>query len=578
MEKVTVPASAGRLINAVANMGYDPEVALCDLIDNSIDANAHNIKIHLTTQKPEKGRKEVISRCLIADDGNGMDRETLINAFTLGSQRSYPKHALGKFGIGLKSASLSLSSKIIMLTKTKNADKPLCAVLSRQDIESSGKYEIDLGDDPTEQYKLLWQEYAPSQTQESMLILEELNSPPNEDFIDYLQRYCGVIYHLFLEDNSKPLVISVNDEEITPLDPLFRKEAEKGGSLDVNTWDGKTCHVLLEHTELALDDGHKCYIAATNLVHPPTFGAEDHALRKQKRIEYNIEVDPYNKRPTHGFYIYRNNRVIVLAELFRGLISRETSAWAFRGRLMFDESADTVLSLDVKKRHCVLPPIARETLGQMIGVYHNKSIKAWKKRGELVISEKQKAKDQIASKSIAETVVTNTDYIPASAYNLNNPQQIEKRQERQEEIRKEVLSNIQDAELTEEVLEIAAKQKDVIKKARGLKGNLMWEAYPSSAHKLVEVIINEHHNWISCVEEASKDDARITLLVNQLFTIIGRAELEVRTTHNGGISKDELDKVFKEFRRCASEIAERLADDLPKELAELAQQELSAKE
>lgn len=45
MEKVKVHASPGRLINAVANMGYDHEVAICDLIDNSIDANATTVNI-----------------------------------------------------------------------------------------------------------------------------------------------------------------------------------------------------------------------------------------------------------------------------------------------------------------------------------------------------------------------------------------------------------------------------------------------------------------------------------------------------------------------------------------------------
>ena len=43
MERVPVPIAPGRLINAVARIGYDPEVALTDLIDNSIDAESQNI-------------------------------------------------------------------------------------------------------------------------------------------------------------------------------------------------------------------------------------------------------------------------------------------------------------------------------------------------------------------------------------------------------------------------------------------------------------------------------------------------------------------------------------------------------
>jgi hypothetical protein len=119
------------------------------------------------------------------------------------------------------------------------------------------------------------------------------------------------------------------------------------------------------------------------------------------------------------------------------------------------------------------------------------------------------------------------------------------------------------------MLEIAARQKDVVLPVQSLKGNVMWEVYPATTAKLVETLINQNNTWIALAYKEAETDARITLLLHQFLTIIGRAELEVRTTHRGNLPEKEVDNLFKEFRRCAGEIAERLADDLPQEMSKL---------
>ena len=73
MERVPVPTNAGRLINAVARIGYDPEVALTDLIDNSIDAGSHNINVVLVPNHTDDNGNTV-TKYIIADDGCGMNR------------------------------------------------------------------------------------------------------------------------------------------------------------------------------------------------------------------------------------------------------------------------------------------------------------------------------------------------------------------------------------------------------------------------------------------------------------------------------------------------------------------------
>ncbi len=568
MENIEIPASSGRLISAVASIGYDTEAALCDLMDNSIDAAASVVKVDLSAGSKASRHRETINRYLIADNGHGMDKAELINAFTLGSVREYPKNALGKFGIGLKSASLSLAKKIVIISKKAEPSTELvCGILSIDKIEESDRYAIDLGIPPQE-YQDLWEKFAPSQETGTLLILEDPIDPPYSNFIEYFQRYCSTIYHLFLEDKDRNLEIRINNLIIDPVDPLFLDEARQNNTLDPYTWTGKTCHILLDQQQpFPLDDGTECYIAASNLIHPPSFVAgEGEEKRAEMRDRYRIEPDPYTKRPRNGFYVYRNKRIIVMAELFRGLISRETKSWAFRARIMFDETADHIMSLDVKKRHCSLPTKARQNLSTLIRPYAQLSIKAWGEAGKRSATEKRNSKEQIANQSISKTPVAKTDYSPG--VEIRSEDDISKRKKRQSQLGNEALNAIQDSKITKESLERNAEQKKYIVQVNGLKSNAMWEAYPSLEFGTVEAMVNMYHSWVAKAYEASEKDARITLILHQLFYILARAELEVKS-NDYNISPSTVDKIFSIFRRKTSGLAEDLADSLDDELKEL---------
>ncbi|WP_133510364.1 ATP-binding protein, partial [Candidatus Thiosymbion oneisti] len=171
MEKVSVPAQAGRLINAVASIGYDPEVALCDLMDNSIDADARMIRVVLVEDIHEEGQADTVGRYIIADDGSGMEKEQLVNAFTLGSDREYPGGSLGKFGLGLKSAGLALGSRITLISKTASSEI-CCAVLSISDVVESDDYRIALGSPPGD-LKSTWEDNAPNSGHGTVLVIDE---------------------------------------------------------------------------------------------------------------------------------------------------------------------------------------------------------------------------------------------------------------------------------------------------------------------------------------------------------------------------------------------------------------------
>src|ERR1700729_1587348 len=100
---VEITPSAAALIGSLRGLGYSPETAIADLIDNSITAGAATVEIDLQWNSGNPV-------AAILDNGNGMDENRLAEAMRLGGQGPDSQRAdsdLGRFGMGLKTASLS---------------------------------------------------------------------------------------------------------------------------------------------------------------------------------------------------------------------------------------------------------------------------------------------------------------------------------------------------------------------------------------------------------------------------------------------------------------------------------------
>ena len=94
-----VAPSAARLTTSLRDIGYDLPSAVADLVDNSIAAGAGRVKIRFEGENSY--------RVLIADDGGGMSADRVHEALRFGSRRTYGRGELGRYGLGLKTASLS---------------------------------------------------------------------------------------------------------------------------------------------------------------------------------------------------------------------------------------------------------------------------------------------------------------------------------------------------------------------------------------------------------------------------------------------------------------------------------------
>jgi len=114
---IDIPPKASALIGSLRGLGYSPETALADLIDNSITAGAVAVEIDLQWNSGNPV-------AAILDNGKGMDKDRLAEAMRLGGQGPDSQRDdtdLGRFGMGLKTASLSQSRRVAVVTKTAEA-------------------------------------------------------------------------------------------------------------------------------------------------------------------------------------------------------------------------------------------------------------------------------------------------------------------------------------------------------------------------------------------------------------------------------------------------------------------------
>ena len=107
---VDITPSARRLTGSLRDLGYDFSAAVADIIDNSIAAGAARIEVEIVFD----GARSYIA---VADDGRGMTAAELGEALRFGTRRQYLSGELGRYGLGLKTASISQCRRLSVATR-----------------------------------------------------------------------------------------------------------------------------------------------------------------------------------------------------------------------------------------------------------------------------------------------------------------------------------------------------------------------------------------------------------------------------------------------------------------------------
>lgn len=216
------------------NTGYDPYTATADLVDNCIDARATKVWIDVEPsryKKPEGGYKYVIdqnSTYYIADNGCGMDAETLLGAMSIGSNGSHDTSVdLGVYGIGLKQSCLALGKTFTIVTKC--VDGPIISsTFSCDKIIAAGKLVVSRPKLATPEESQFFVSKTEGSNSGTIVIMKELDAFGLSDpktFKSTLKgpNKLGRVFRFMMKGN---LEIYVGRTKVEPADPV-RAEDEK---------------------------------------------------------------------------------------------------------------------------------------------------------------------------------------------------------------------------------------------------------------------------------------------------------------------------------------------------------------
>jgi hypothetical protein len=342
------PPAASMLMQSLRSVGYSAAAALADLIDNSISANAHTIRIGLL-RIPEP-------TVTLIDDGSGMTEDALLLAMRFGSRDPRDQRDdtdLGRFGLGLKTASLSQCRR---LTVASLWDGKLSA--ARWDLDECDRrgtwwlQRPGVDDLPQEAVaKLLEQGHGTAVIWEK---LDRLESAGGDRAIVDAADYLTLVFHRFLSGEMVgPFTIFLNGRAIDVIDP-FLEGHTRGQAL---------------HTERIEIDGHTIVVSPFVLPFPSRLKPGD--------IEKAGGKD--SLKSSHGFYIYRGGRLIVPGGWFRIVPSDDLFRLA-RVKVDVPVELDHLWKVDIRKTIAEPPPALRSHLKRIVGDVAQRSRKVYTHR------------------------------------------------------------------------------------------------------------------------------------------------------------------------------------------------------
>jgi Histidine kinase-, DNA gyrase B-, and HSP90-like ATPase len=345
---IEVLPSAGRLVNSLRDLGYEAPEAVADLVDNSIAANARNVDITIEFAGAD-------SWIRIADDGDGMNAGTITEAMRYGSHREYDDDDLGRFGLGLKTASMSQCRR---LTVASRPSKQIARVEARQlDLDFVAERDawdiliLSADERPPEVVEPLHDHTGTVVLWEDLDRILNYKNPGSEwarqrllSLAETLDLHLGMVFHRFLGGEvprRRKLRMTINGTPIEPWDPFARSEkstlALKAEELELNTPTGSGI-VRLEPFVLPPKDSFSSEAAHRHAAGP----------------------DNWNRQ--QGFYIYRANRLIQSGGWSRMRTQDEHTKLA-RMALLFSPELDATLGINVAKMRVTLPPELKDLLG-----------------------------------------------------------------------------------------------------------------------------------------------------------------------------------------------------------------------
>ena len=319
MRTEIVNPDVGNFIKSLRDIGYTFEIAVADILDNSITANASHIKIY-TVAEPE------IFFCML-DDGSGMSNDQLVEAMRLATknpQLERMKNDLGRFGLGLKTASFSQCKKLTVLSKKNGV---ISAKQWDLDYISDNNQWLLITPDIDNINSLPFVRELNNQKQGTLIIWQNIDRYRKNNFsdkVDKLRRHLSLVFHRFLEgcDSFIKLKISVNNNLLKPFNPFNPKHPA---------------------TQQSAVEKIKLY---DSIIMIQPFILPHHSKVSQQEYEEYATEEGYTD--SQGFYLYRANRLLIYGTWW-GLHRTIDAHKLVRIKIDISNKQDNYWGIDIKK-------------------------------------------------------------------------------------------------------------------------------------------------------------------------------------------------------------------------------------
>lgn len=347
---------ASSMIETFRAVGYTVEAAVADIIDNSISANAKNVWVDFDW----KGADTWLA---IKDDGIGMNNDELIQAMRPGSKNPLAfrdKSDLGRYGLGLKTASFSQCRKLSVISKKANY-KTVYWTWDLDFVEQTAKWEL---------IKYLTEEMfiekLNSLESGTIVIWKDIDHLVKDTLADdnealerflqimsFVKNHLAMVFHRFIENGN--VKIFFQEREITPWDPFLKSE--------------QTTQIF--PTEYLKNEN--VYVKGFVLPHKSRITEETYKFAEGTK--------GWNEH--QGFYIYRNERLLLAGD-WLGLFRKEEHYKLARLEISLPNHLDTEWQIDIKKSIARPPLILREQLRAYASKVRARAVEVFRHRGKSV--------------------------------------------------------------------------------------------------------------------------------------------------------------------------------------------------
>lgn len=355
-----VEPNPSALIESLRAFGYSPETAVADLIDNSITARATLIQVGFDWC----GDRSLV---YVLDNGRGMDEATLVNAMRAGSRsplETRDSRDLGRFGLGLKTASFSQCRILTVASSTDGANLALRS-WNLDEVQMTGEWRLlrTASGAALEVIKKL------RQSSGTLVIWEQLDRlvgaalPDDQaseksfyDVADRVESHISMTFHRFI---GRGLDIRIGNNRVRKWDPFLERIEVGAQSLG---------------TEKIPLNGSIVRVEAFVLPHRSKLSQMDYELAGGKRGWNDLQ----------GFYVYRNNRLLVAGDWLGLRLTKEEHYKLARIRVDIDNAMDDLWQIDVKKSVAVPPHEIRNELKRIASYTRQRAAEVYRHRGKVV--------------------------------------------------------------------------------------------------------------------------------------------------------------------------------------------------